>query len=167
MCEKLVLSRTQSFAITITIRPKYFNLSIEDQLNKAEPDILTFLSDMNAHGIITTEITKNGNLHFHGTIDINLMNKYHKNIDFFCKDYFRFSKNIGFICVKPITDEVQWLQYILKDYDVTKDLLDRNPIRFNSNGKSFFEYDPNNHQYYSAEFLEKNANQKSEKQTDK
>lgn len=160
MCEKLILSRTMAFAITLTIRPKYFPLSLERQLDISEADILTFLSDMDSRGFIIAEITKNANIHYHGIIDMNLQNRYHQKIDLYIKDYFRYSNKIGFVCVKPITDEVRWSQYIMKDLNSTNAFLERNPIRFNSNGKSVFDPDGHidNMLYYSKEYISKNSN---------
>lgn len=122
---------TVDYAITFTLRSTMYKYQIEVQKNKAHEDIALFIKDLDACGIICTEITPNGNVHFHGLLNFRVYENIAKRIDFYVKDYFRRSKVIGFTCLKQITEFQGWIRYCLGEYSKTKDLLNSNPIIYN------------------------------------
>lgn len=156
--------RSIEYALTFSLKPNIYRNTIGLQLDMGERDINMFISDMKAEGLLLAELTPNANIHFHGLFVFNVKEPILKRIEFFVKDYFRKSKVIGFICMKPVVETIGWLQYMLKDYDITKELLERNPIRWNhtlpilSNVHGIMMIEP----YFNKKQIEENQNIKKE-----
>lgn len=117
--------RSVCYAITHTIPPL---------LCKMNPDLVQYdllfselneIKLMDARITFITEYTKCGNLHFHGIINFELpkrgscMNRYKQHF----KDK-RLSKYFGYMEMKQIDDYDGWLNYIIKDLQLTYDKLE-------------------------------------------
>lgn len=123
-------------AVTFTLKPSVFTHCLDKQIQLSMSQIRDFIDCTNSSGFLIVELTKNYNVHFHSTMELMVPEKYLHKLEYYVKDYFRKSKIIGFIVVKPITDEIKWLQYMLKNYDKTLDYLEefdyKSPILWNS-----------------------------------
>lgn len=129
--QKVKTIESMEYAITISLKPHIYRNDIDKQLEITMTEIREFLSNTKATGLLVTELTKASNIHYHGILKFNVNEQLCKRIPFMLNDYFRKSKIIGFICTKQLTDQIGWIQYMLKNYSDTKDLMKINPIRFN------------------------------------
>lgn len=101
-------------AITLTLRPKYYSMSLEEQLHLSSNEIKA-LNNVQYH--VIAELTPNYNIHYHGVIQIVKPNKYSLLRQLY--DITRKMEIIGFCCIKPLDDYEVWQSYIYKDYDKT------------------------------------------------
>lgn len=112
-------------AITLTIQPKHYRENIDKQYDLVKNELLMapfYLS-------LVTEITKNGNLHFHGLVkEFIIANRKRGTFRQFIHNFFRKSKVIGFVNLTEVTDQRGWYEYCFKDYNKTKEDLDFAPI---------------------------------------
>lgn len=123
--------RTQEYALTMTLKPSLFKLPLQEQIERSMVDIYKFMEYLTAEGLLIAEITKNANIHYHGILTFNVRSKYSTYIEYHIKDLLRTSTKVGFICIKPVTEETKWKQYILKDISATSALINMNPIVYN------------------------------------
>lgn len=114
---------TTRYAITITLRPKCYGVTIHDQYYLAKEAMSAFPGKLS----LVTEITKSYNIHFHGYVELNkLPVKGSQKAAIY--DYFRKSKVIGFIRVEELFDETKWLTYCIKDKENTQKELYFAPV---------------------------------------
>jgi len=92
------------FAVTLTLRPKWYALSIDHQFQLARDEIDNLCIE---HIHVLAELTKSWNVHFHG-----IMNAPYERVIY---DIFRKSKIIGFVCVKELDGSNRWADYCYKD----------------------------------------------------
>lgn len=115
------------YAITITLRPKLFQLDCVEQLKSGRQEIIKFLDkNPDIRCSLAYEFTKSFNIHFHGTIKTVDMS-YYTSFPKFIHDHFRKSKVIGFICIKQIDNIESWTDYIIKDYENTRQIMNEFP----------------------------------------
>lgn len=142
---KGISSLTTSFAITLTLKPHVRKLTAEVQYDKYVSHILKQFEEKFTHLSLVTlvcELTKSYDLHFHGTIKFStkILGKY-KNIARFFADAFRQDKIIGYVLLKPITDERVWHAYLGKTLKEFNEDICREPIIKNDFLIDFSEYE--------------------------
>jgi len=111
------------YAITLTLKPKLYNHTIEEQYDLAKP-IITNLH----YGQMTVvaELTKSFNVHFHIILkrdkSLRCIGPKGRPVSFerSLYDRFRNSDIIGYVNIKKCTDKSGWISYISKDIQTTK-----------------------------------------------
>lgn len=119
------------FAITITLHPDMYGLSFENQYYSTYKCVKKKLSEICKEVILNPEATKDGNLHYHGILQINdeIIHKYKfaDSIIIKIKDklrYLRYNKKIlGFVVIKKVDNYAKWNLYINKDKELMEDVL--------------------------------------------
>lgn len=113
-------------ALTVTLKPKMFSKEPEKQYDETATPLLLKLADKMEELLIIAECTKSMNVHYHLMCRMKL-----KEGQYATKELHKLFRNdimFGFINVKPVTDIPGWLEYIKKDLDITKGMLNRRPI---------------------------------------
>jgi hypothetical protein len=133
--EELELPATysQHYAITITLKPKWYKINASNQLARTATYILQALVSMGRFSI-TYELTPQGNIHYHGVIEFSQMWYMNKHPIMRWHNYWRRDEYVGFTCIKVMTDGEGWKKYVMKDVHRTNELLAgafkyTNPIR--------------------------------------
>lgn len=116
---------SQLYAFTLTLKPKFFVSTAEKQYDETINIVKHELNRLGNYTVIA-EFTKNYNVHYHGIISFPLMGK--KNLMKLFSDHFRNHKQIGFVNIKPLTDEKGWIEYICKGLKETRDTLKCEPV---------------------------------------
>lgn len=114
---------SNEYAITITLKPSMYHMTAVMQRNAIQ-GIINSLTDIKIS--VMVELTKSFNVHLHGTVKVPM--KGLKSPEHIVNDVFRNLKDVGYVCVKPIDDYPHWQSYCLKDYAVTKNELNENPV---------------------------------------
>ncbi len=97
---------------SITISPPYRHFSPEHLYAEDIPVIRRWFRKFSKHYILFSEFDDESRLHYHGTIYINDMIKFHKT-------RYHMSTKVGFIKIKLLKsplDLLRWTFYIRKDY---------------------------------------------------
>lgn len=114
-------------ALTVTIKPKYYRMSCKEQFMETFQLLLSWLKPFK-HTTVA-EFTPQGNVHYHGVIQIPMHLLKNKLPKYYLIDYFRGSSTFGYVCVKPITNHDGWIKtYVAKHLDETKQVLGCTPI---------------------------------------
>lgn len=128
------LRKTVDFAITLTLHPRLFSLSIDEQYDIAKKEFLECLKKrkFDIRYTIIAELTMAFNIHLHGIMCIVGVRS--KCCLAYLNDLFRQSKIFGRQrLVKVIDDFDKWMEYLAKDYKKTWNALHcRNPIMFDT-----------------------------------
>lgn len=116
---------TQRYAFTVTLKPRLFNFKAEEQYDRTQESLSLMLTRLGYEVSMCAELTKGMNIHYHGTINF----KCEPSVlpDKLFVDAFRKSNVFGFVCIKQITDEQKWMEYISKDLDKTRSYIHRDP----------------------------------------
>lgn len=110
------------YAITFTIKPHWYKLQPEEQVELAMKEINEVFHEYKK--TIVIEITKCFNIHFHGIMYSKTRREFY--------DKLRKNKIIGFIKIKQIESWEDWCQYIMKNTPITyKDLNCIHPVPVN------------------------------------
>lgn len=115
------------YSLTVTLKPLQYKEFAEKQYDNTCMYLINKLTMLNCQYTLVAEMTKACNIHYHGTIEFL---KCHKNQHHrkYLIDHFRNDKMIGYVCMKQITDEPGWIEYIKKDIVGTTEVLNRRPI---------------------------------------
>lgn len=116
---------TQRYAFTVTLKPRMFNHTAEQQYDKTQEQLSLLLKAIGYEVSMCAELTKGMNIHYHGTINFKCEPTVLPDKLFI--DSFRRSNIFGFINIKPINDEPKWMEYISKDLEVTRNAIKRDP----------------------------------------
>lgn len=118
------------YAATITLQPKLYKYKPEEQYDKSYMHIAKQLMALGTKVDLVAELTKNYNIHYHLVIQfVNFKPK--SNLMLMFHNAFRNDPIVGFVNIKQIEDEVKWLDYIMKDINITKETINRPPIILN------------------------------------
>ncbi len=102
----------------ITISPPFRNYSPEFLYNKDTPIIIRWLKRFSKHYIMFSEFDDSSRLHYHGTIYIDDITKFHKT-------RYNFSERVGYVkldLLKKNKNLLTWTMYIRKQqYYMSKD----------------------------------------------
>lgn len=109
---------SQNYAITVTLQPKLFKQSIEQQYDALQEDIKEIKGDSNIMISLVVELTKSYNIHAHGFICAR--SKIAKR---YIHDKFRKRISTGFIYLKPIDNHDVWLKYVTKNIEETRSTI--------------------------------------------
>ncbi len=104
---------------SITISPPYRLFDPLYLYNDDIPIIVRWLRKFSKHYILFTELDNESRIHYHGTIDIHDLIKYHRT-----KCYIQ--RSLGFIKIKLLKtpqDLLKWTFYIRKDYYINSELF--------------------------------------------
>lgn len=117
------------YSFTITLKPSLYNVPASVQYDKTYDELYKHLcQNFNVKLTLVAELTRNYNIHFHGTIVFIMINVHKYNVMKRFVDSFRKSKIFGFVNIKQIEDEPGWIDYISKGFhDFTRD-TNRRPI---------------------------------------
>lgn len=124
---------TQQYAITITVNPKFYSLTLEEQYDLLQEELNDICNVNEIHLDLIVELTQSFNIHGHGYISIPRKQSTEsppKRIH----DFFRKSKIIGHIMVKPIDHYNGWYDYCVKEFRTTKQNMMRDPVIHNHEG---------------------------------
>lgn len=126
-------------AITITLLPKFYKKTCEEQWSFLFQDIENLRSKYLFQISLTCEFTQDMQIHLHGFISLNRLNSNNKTLRMQIKEIFAHAKVCGRIYVREIDNHDKWLTYCLKNRTETeKDLL----------GVIMFD----EHQYFNPDF---------------
>lgn len=118
------------YAFTITLQPKLYKYKPDEQYDKSYMHIAKQLKALNTRVDLVAECTKSYNLHMHGILQfINYKPK--SNLMLMFHNLFRNDPIVGFVNIRQIDDEIKWLDYIMKDVNVTVELISRPPMILN------------------------------------
>ncbi len=107
-----------TYALTIAPDPKHFfgQDDPEDQMRIVLTKVFKhFKSCANIH--IVPELTKAGNIHFHGYLNVFDRIKYGRTLK-------SFTSKIGIIYLKVLNNSIKWYEYIMKDQEVMHAIMD-------------------------------------------
>lgn len=116
---------SQSYAFTLTIRPKWYRLNPETLYDYIYSYIVVKLLTLGKVTVIT-ELTQNYQLHMHGSIQMYIYGQ-HDLIKIFY-DKFRGDKYVGFVHIRVIDNDIKWKEYLEKDLEKFYKSIDRRPI---------------------------------------
>lgn len=114
------------FAITVTLHKKCFDMPAEWQFDHYTDAVKDMFSVFKFKYTMVTELTQASNIHYHALVEAP--NYCEDVLRKKLNDYTRKNKTIGFICVKQVTDEPGWVDYIVKDLSKTYRLISRDPL---------------------------------------
>jgi len=127
--EKPNLFETVKYSFTITLKPHLYKFTNTEQFDLTSDLLVKDLSNMGITKVtMIAENTQSFNIHYHGVITWFLTCGTMKDIRNRFIDSFRRHKNIGFVNIKQIDDEVGWKNYISKELEETYINTDRRPI---------------------------------------
>lgn len=111
------------YAITQTLKPKYYKQKAEQQLQKTAPLLLRLLQQTTTEYHLIAELTSQTNIHYHMRV---------KFLDKFTRDYYSDNSRIlGHSLIKPIDDLPGWITYMNKDLTRTRELIPKVKIMYN------------------------------------
>jgi len=119
------------YAVTFTLSHKSKRSNSEQQFDIVENLIYGKEIFKDFSCTLTAELTQNFDVHVHGfmQIDYRLLDmKYHNNPARAISDIVKKTKELGFCCIKQLTDHEGWLSYIRKDFMITYKTLNRFPL---------------------------------------
>lgn len=142
-------SKSIRYAFTVTLNPKLYNEPASQQFDKSSEELFKHLVLMfNANFVLVSELTKNYNIHYHGSIEFIMIDVKKYNLMKRFVDSFRKSKLFGFVNIKPIDNEPIWIDYIGKEFHNFCSDTNRRPIL-----KDDFDYwDSDQYQIYGSEW---------------
>lgn len=110
---------SKEYAITITPNPRlYDTCNTVKQYQRMKDDIYKHYRHIASRLVLYPELSKQGNIHFHGLIEIKDYVKFYKMLK-------KHNTCIGFRLVKELTDPVVWLEYCVKDRLLMQTILNR------------------------------------------
>lgn len=113
------------YAITLTLKPILYKHTCEEQFSIVATSIRNNFP--NCKFTLLAELTKQYNVHFHGIIKVDL-NKIVCHPEKYLYDRIRQYKHLGFAVIKQITEYQIWIDYITKDYNITKQKANIDPF---------------------------------------
>lgn len=117
-------TKTVQYLITFTLKPWLYAKSVEDQQDAGMNDIRQLFDEWNADGVLITELTKTGNVHFHGIIAFNFQDhRLPKVVEYSIRNWFRNSKIIGFVDISQVIDYENAIMYLFKEHEIMTSLL--------------------------------------------
>jgi len=122
---------TQKYAFTITLHPKVRRLGSEAQYHAYSWPVCDFIQKKfpKCRLYMVTELTTSFDLHFHGVIQFDRSQlRKNQNMPRYFREAFRGHVFIGFVLLKPIDDEVKWLEYCIKTEKEFKIDMNLNPL---------------------------------------
>lgn len=125
-------SYSQKYAVTFTLHPKVRRFSAEEQYEKYAHQVVSQYVSTVFPGCkmsLVAELTKSYDLHFHGIIQFNMSQlRANCNVPRWFREKFRNHPVIGFVCLKAMTEDSIWIEYISKALKEFKDDLNLNPV---------------------------------------
>lgn len=123
-----ILMGEETLFITFTLKPKFYQFKATTQRELTQNEICTKLREATKDFIITTELTKHGNIHYHAIARFKSHMAFLK-----WNDSMKGRKSIGFHRVTPnpithVDNMVRSKEYLIKDLENTISLIDVNMI---------------------------------------
>lgn len=122
---------TDPMAVTLTLHPAVYYMTAQEQYDYIKPKLGCF-NDL--HFSLVAELTKAGNIHLHGLVQLRYYNHSKQTIEQRIKDAMKrpYDKKqrspFGFIQLKQLDDDLGWFDYIFKHTLLTNYELERSPI---------------------------------------
>lgn len=110
--------KTITMAYTQTLKPTAFKLKATEQLKTTFPLIKALVKETCAKACIYVELTKTGNVHYHGTL--TFFSDRHK---FQFLDSTTIRQKLGFYMLKDIDNQSRWDDYCMKNLIETQRFL--------------------------------------------
>jgi len=125
-------SGRNQFSITITLNPRMYKFCAEDQYDMTAEALYEYfrLKSPFAKYTFVAELTPMScNIHYHGIVEFTNKSLCETQARKWLADLFRNNKIYGHKCkLDLITELPKWIEYILKDKDKTKKVINRRPI---------------------------------------
>lgn len=122
---------SQKYALTITYLPKIRKYGTEEQYARYTHDTIKYIQSKFLGTVMSVvcELTKSYDIHLHGIIQFNMMGlRRNINICRYFRDAFRNHPYIGYVLLKPIEDEVGWINYLQKHIEDFERDVGKQPI---------------------------------------
>lgn len=109
----------KNLAITQTLKPFYHKRAGAcDQLTKTFGNlVLVYQTFQLEEYEIVAELTQQANIHYHSYV------RFYGNVEDFILEYKHMTKELGFCEIKTIFDINNWIKYMRKDIEKTKEIL--------------------------------------------
>lgn len=121
------IKTTYKYALTVTLKPNLYRYKAEQQYDTTYIKLIDKLNILSSSKkLVVAELTNSANIHYHCMLifPLGIAKCYQKYII----DGFRNMKEFGFVCVKQITDEQGWIEYLTKNLKETQMAIQRPPI---------------------------------------
>lgn len=117
-----------NFFFTLTIKPEFNNLTLRQQYRKSVNDALDLVIPICKSYRMACEISpKNGHLHYHGIMEIPLVEFDAQSIRMIFIDNARNKKSLGFTQIDLIKNIDDSYEYITEELTRTEAILNRDP----------------------------------------
>ena len=130
------------FAVTVTLKPSLLRRADSNTQHRiAYKECLALLEENCIIHRLVTGITKQGNVHFHGTIS-KLIKETDRRMQFRFDHMTKKHYCLGWVCLKPVTDKEKWNTYLDKNVAECTDYLKPNLIvDYNNKSRVVSVYD--------------------------
>lgn len=118
------MSPSVLYSVTVTLKKEMYRLTPEEQYDQTATELLRIIKGVGCTVTMVAELTSNFNLHYH----LGLIFLDHKDCLKKWHNLFRRSKVFGYTCVKQVTHDAGWIEYISKDLTETRKSLGRPSI---------------------------------------
>lgn len=119
-----------NFFFTVTIKPEFNSIPLRQQYRKSVNDVLDLVISISKAYRMACEISpKNGHLHYHGIMEIPLIEFDSQSIRMIFIDNARHKKSLGFTQIDLIKNIDDSYEYITAELNQTEAILNRDPNR--------------------------------------
>lgn len=119
---------SQKYAFTVTLKPVMYRWSARVQYTKTHRQLMECVKNLGQVTLVA-ELTKNGNIHYHGVIQFNMRTGYKGLITQLFHDRMRTLCNVfGHHNITPITDEEGWISYLKKGQESFLTTVEMAPV---------------------------------------
>lgn len=116
------------YALTVTLNPKLYRFKPSEQYRLTQLGLDQMFEKTEWKISIIPEVTQNYNIHYHCIVSAYNIKKYKKGVVYSIHNKFRKMKHLyGYIYLKPITEFHIWQEYMVKDIEKTKQIIDMLP----------------------------------------
>lgn len=117
------------YAFTLTLKPTMYKYTSEEQYDKTYLNAFKHVKSRAMQVTMVAEHTKAFNIHYHGIVTFPIRaDRPTKNLRKVFVDSFRNHPFIGFVNIKEVTHEPEWVSYISKELKDTRAIIGRPPI---------------------------------------
>lgn len=106
---------SDDFALTWTISPALNNLHLESQYKFTSPELHFILNCLGCEYLVSTEVTKKNNIHYHCYLLFDEDQNYGKLKQRLYKLQKDHSYYLGYFTLKTCYDKINWITYMHKD----------------------------------------------------
>lgn len=116
------------YAFTQTLNNRLFkSKTSEEQYDQTHLHLYEILVSLGCKNILlVAELTQSSDVHYHAQFTLPGRNL--DKVRYIVNNRMRKCKFFGYRCIKLVTEEKIWLDYLLKDLKTTREMLSRQPI---------------------------------------